>query len=88
MKARIIEIVINNSNLEEAERPTNIVGLSLSDDLGYDSICFMNLIVELETEFNISFDDTELLLDNLDDCTKLIKYVSKLIEEQSRGVLS
>lgn len=87
---RITRIILDNCNVEEAKRPINVKGLSLSDDLEYDSICFMNMIVDLESELGISFDDTELLLDNLDDCTKLIEYIIKLIEEKKKngGMLS
>lgn len=79
---KIVKIVLANSNLDEADRPTDIVGLSLCDDLEYDSLCFMNMIVELETELGISFDDAELLLENLDDCTKLIEHVLALVKEK------
>lgn len=84
-KEKIVKIVLNNSNLDETERPADIAGLSLSDDLKYDSLCFMNMIVELETELGISFDDTELLIDNLDDCTKLIEHILDLIKEKPQN---
>jgi len=83
---KIVKIVLENSNIDEADRPANIVGLSLCDDLEYDSLCFMNMIVELETELGISFDDTELLLENLDDCTKLIELVVQLVRGKNGGV--
>ena len=84
-KEKIISIVLNNSNINKAERPADIAGLSLSDDLEYDSLCFMNMIVELETELGVSFDDTELLLENLDDCTKLIELILELIREKQEN---
>lgn len=79
---KITEIILSNCNIDEADWPDDVQGLSLTEDLEYDSLCFMNLIVELEKEFSISFDDTELLIDNLDDCSKLIDYVCELVKEQ------
>lgn len=84
-KDKIIKIILENSSIDESERPADIAGLSLSDDLEYDSLCFMNMIVDLETELGISFDDTELLLENLDDCTKLIGHVLELIKEKQQN---
>lgn len=80
---KIKYIILDNADMEEQDKPANIEGLSLTEDLEYDSLSFMNMIVELETEFGISFDDSELLLDNLDDCDKLVKYVVELVSTAS-----
>ncbi len=87
IKSKIISIIISNSALDESERPTLIEGLSLADDLRYDSVCYFSLIMELEEEFNISFEDTELLLDNLDDASNLIEMVIGLVSSKGRGLL-
>lgn len=80
---KIKYIILDNADMEEQDKPGCIDGLSLTEDLEYDSLSFMNMIVELETEFGISFDDSELLLDNLDDCDKLVKYVVELVSTAS-----
>ena len=36
--------------------------MRLIEDLGFDSLSMMSLIVDLETSYDISFDDAELLL--------------------------
>lgn len=81
-KEKVVKIVIDCCNLEEEQRPTDITGLSLVSDLKYDSVSFMSLICELEEKLNIVFDDMESLLDNLDNCDKLMEYVLKLVDEQ------
>ncbi|USK44118.1 acyl carrier protein [Cytobacillus oceanisediminis] len=57
-------------------------GLSNKEDLtmqGLDSISSIELIVELEEVFSISFDDSELLLDNF----KTIDLIEKMIESKT-----
>ncbi|WP_144502486.1 acyl carrier protein [Bacillus thuringiensis] len=49
-----------------------------SEDLsgsGMDSINSINLIVELEDMFNITFGDEELLFDNFSNIEKIVKQV-------------
>ncbi len=46
------------------------------EEIGLDSIEFVQLIINIEDKFNIEFDDEELKLDiynNLDDLVKIIE---------------
>jgi len=43
--------------------------------LGMDSINCVEIILQLEEEFNIAFEDEELMLDNLNSINKLCKIV-------------
>ncbi|MBH0357132.1 acyl carrier protein [Bacillus toyonensis] len=55
--------------------------LSQEEDLtmvGLDSIKSIELIVELEAEFNIVFEDNELLLDNF----KTINLITELVSQK------
>lgn len=54
------------------------------EDLGFDSINIMQLVVEVEEHFGIEFDDT-LEYDEIANVGKLIKYVEKKLN--SNGVL-
>lgn len=49
---------------------------NLSEDLGFDSIRLIELVVEIETKFNIEIDDEFFELDNLSSYTKLVNYIN------------
>jgi acyl carrier protein len=51
------------------------VGIKLIDDLEFDSITIMELIVEIEEHFAINFDDEEELIDIVNDFDELVKYI-------------
>ncbi len=52
----------------------NLEGKNLVDDLGYDSISLMQLIVEIEDVFDISMDD-DVLIDAFDNYNSLLEYM-------------
>lgn len=52
----------------------NLEGKNLVDDLGYDSISLMQLIVEIEDVFGISMDD-DVLIDAFDNYNSLLEYM-------------
>ena len=52
----------------------------LVDDLGYDSISIIQLIVNIETEFEFDFGDNDIIIDNLITYSKLKEYVCKRID--------
>jgi len=43
--------------------------------LGLDSICLLELIVELEEKFNIVFEDDELVVENFQTLSALVSYI-------------
>lgn len=53
------------------------VNMNLIDDLGFDSINMLQLILELEEKFNITLLDDDLDIDNF----KNIKAITTLIEK-------
>lgn len=65
----------------EIEHPEE---LSLEEDLkeyGMDSLNAIELVVALELEFGIEFEEEDLLVDNLCTIQKLIDVVSKYAEK-------
>lgn len=48
--------------------------------IGIDSINFIEIIISLEDEYNIAFEDEELLLENLNTVNKLYKIISDKVE--------
>lgn len=79
---KITKLIIDCCELDDIKSLDDISGLSLIDDMKFDSLSFMSLIIGLEKEFHIEFDDMELLLENFDNCDKLIEYVVQLVFNQ------
>lgn len=63
--------------LKPDQTATINVNLDLIDDLGFDSINMLQLILELEEKFEISISDDDLDIDNF----KSIKSIIALIEK-------
>ena len=71
IKERIIKCI---SNVADVEIKKNIIeGYNLSEDLGFDSISIINLIVELEDEFDIDIFEDGLVSTVGEVYAKLIK---------------
>ena len=85
IKERIIKCI---SNVADVEIKKNIIeGYNLSEDLGFDSISIINLIVELEDEFDIEIDDNDLDFNKIAEFNYLCKIIKKRINnEQSRDI--
>lgn len=50
------------------------------EDLGYSSLAFVSLIMHLEQQFNIKFEDEYLSMDVLSTVSAVIQYVSKRVK--------
>ena len=85
IKERIIKCI---SNVADVEIKKNIIeGYNLSEDLGFDSISIINLIVELEDEFDIEIDDNDLDFNKIAEFNYLCNIIKKQINnEQSRDI--
>ncbi len=70
-----IKFIIENLNPNEGGRVED--HMDLIDDLGFDSINMLQLIIELEEQFDISISDDDLDIDNF----KNIKSITALIEK-------
>lgn len=75
-RKQIIEIITNilkKEGLQEfLEANSNL------DDIGLNSLIFINIVVELENKFNISFDDEKLDYKSFANLDELIRYVDLL----------
>jgi acyl carrier protein len=79
---KIAEIVAAVLRIE----PQQVLQLSGDDSLssiGMDSLNCMDIVVNIEEEFSISFNDEELLLDNLNSINKLTNIVAQKKEQPS-----
>lgn len=50
--------------------------------IGFDSLCFINLIVMLEEEYQIEFSDSALALVNMNSISQIKKEVDILLENR------
>ncbi|MCI8964152.1 MAG: hypothetical protein HFG37_10650 [Eubacterium sp.] len=49
--------------------------ISLIDDLDFDSVQLVEVLTDLEKEFHISFEESEVILDMVDHLEELICYI-------------
>jgi Acyl carrier protein len=76
LKKTIIELALKKVEEEQIANDTN-----LTHDLGYDSILFVELIVNLEMEFGITIDEEDLDVNQLLVYGNLLEYVKSKIEQ-------
>lgn len=77
IKTLIIEKLDDNISLEDIHDTESL----LEDGLGLDSISLINLIVALESHFNIKFSEEDMLLENFSN----LKSLSIIIEEKKNN---
>ena len=82
IKDRVIHIV-SNMFAERGFEKDVIEYIDLIDDAGLDSITFVSLVIEIETEFGITVPDEMLLPENfrqIDNFVSVIKHEITLSE--------
>ncbi len=70
-REKVIEIIAANLGVDKSEMVMND-GL---DEAGVDSITFVMIVVELENEFGIEFDDEQLLMEGFSTIESVVDYV-------------
>lgn len=53
--------------------------VSLIEDLQFDSLQIVEFLTEVERVFHISFEESEQMLEYVEDLEKLIKYVNECV---------
>lgn len=85
--------VVKNELLEVIKECTSIVyedvdirsETDIIKDLGFDSITIMELVIEIESKFNIEFDD-DLQYEDIFNIDKLETYILKKINEKEINI--
>lgn len=80
MKEKVIEIIAQHSEMESVTEY-----LQNNDDLsplGINSIDFIKMVIDFETEFDIVFDDDALSYANFLSLQVLCDYIKQLVENQ------
>lgn len=75
---RIINLLSSISNTKIIEKIDN--STSLTNDIGFDSIKIIALIVQIEESFNIILDDDDLEFDNLDIVGNLVNLIESKVK--------
>jgi len=78
-KSQVVEIIINimkTNNIIKGEVSINEEG-SLSKEYGVNSLHVIQLIVGIEEQFNLEFNDTELMMANFDTISCIADVVLK-----------
>ncbi len=74
IEKKIIELIIINCPLEVSQNLVDL-NLKLIDDLGYDSIALINLLVDVEEEFKFESEDMEESLSAFETIGCFIEFV-------------
>ncbi|MCD1258643.1 acyl carrier protein [Paenibacillus athensensis] len=67
----------------DPENVKKMSGDELLSTIGMDSINCMEIVVNIEEEFSVTFNDEELLLDNLNTLNKLAQIVEQKTSEHT-----
>lgn len=81
MESRIKEIIVERLFLDVAPEELDS-GESLTDAHGVDSVRLFDMVVGLEEDFDISFEDDELMLKNFDTVKSIAARVSEKLEDR------
>lgn len=82
IRERLVKLVLSEiGDGEGQELPDDA---RLIEDLGYDSLQLMSIIAEIEKEFGITFDDSDMLFDNFNRIGDLYNLVSSLVEKKMK----
>ena len=79
MKEKIIDIIIRLTGYEDLRDNLNV---NLIEDYILDSLAFIELMAELENEFNIEIQPTQVPNDTWNSINNIVKMVKLEIEKQ------
>ncbi len=66
-----------------ADRMASVAGSDALNDLGMDSLNCVDIVLSIEEEFDVIFNDEELLLENLNTINKLTETVEQKLGQPS-----
>ena len=78
---KILSVVLDgfdNDFINSLSNNYNLDDIDIFDDLGFDSIKFIQLIVDLESSFNIEFDENMISMDGFSKIKQIKKVISEL----------
>ncbi len=75
-KKRLIEIIFELTNCDELDS-SMIDKVDLIDDLNFDSLTFISMIIEIEAKFSIIIPDNLLLIENFRNVGQIVEIIEK-----------
>ena len=81
IKEKVIELIMNNLSVIFEDVEIQMTS-NLFDDLGFSSLTIIQLLVEIEEEFEIVFGDA-LLVEDLITVQNMITTVENLVKQRS-----
>ena len=72
---KIIATYVAVNDISDINENTNLI-----EDLDMDSVGLISLIVEIEKNFSIHFEENELLVENITNYKNLLKYICESME--------
>lgn len=85
---KILDLIIEDldpSFVDTVLANTEIEDLNIFDDLGYDSLNFIELVIKLESAFQVNFDESSLFMDNFGELREIVRAVESLINSKNDG---
>jgi Phosphopantetheine attachment site. len=77
IRKKIEMIILNNLQLDYMDE--NLLHMPLKD-IGINSLNFVKIVVEIEDELDIEFDDTAIIESKYQNLLELINYVLRIAE--------
>ncbi|MCL2051391.1 MAG: acyl carrier protein [Lachnospiraceae bacterium] len=77
IKSKVIELIEEVSEIKNIK--PMIERSELLEDLGINSMVFISLVVEVENEFGVEFDDDNLDYRDFDTVTSICDYINTLL---------
>ena len=74
---KIVALVFNKDNLMDYQLGdmNEIMSINIFDDLGFDSIQFIELIISIEREFNFEIDESVLAMGNFSTIRQIVDFI-------------
>jgi len=76
---RVKKVILDLDNVKRSLNPADIVRETplIGKGLGLDSVGIFKLVVNLEEEFDIVFDESEMSIEIFENIGSLVNYISK-----------
>lgn len=75
--------IVNTYSINEIQNYS--YSIDLVNDLGFDSITLIKIVIEIEKEFGFFFEDEKLDFSELTKLSKLLEYIEGEMEKKERG---
>lgn len=82
LRKELLELVLKNAFNFDGKYVGDGRNLKLIEDLEYDSLDLINLVVEIEEKFQMHFDETDVLFDKLNGFEELYALVENILRGQ------